>query len=42
MLSKADVSKLEKEFNWQPKYSLEEGLKRTVEWYRRNLNEASV
>jgi len=42
MLSKADVSKLEKEFNWQPKYSLEEGLKKTVEWYRRNINETSI
>ena len=22
--------------NWQPSYSLEEGLKRTIEWYKKN------
>lgn len=39
MFSKANISKIIKDFNWQPKYSLEEGLKKTIEWYRRNLNE---
>ncbi|MBK3333203.1 NAD(P)-dependent oxidoreductase [Persephonella atlantica] len=39
MFSQADISKIIKDFNWKPKYSLEEGLKRTIEWYRRNLNE---
>jgi dTDP-glucose 4,6-dehydratase len=25
-------------FNWSPQYSLEEGLKETIEWYRKNLS----
>lgn len=29
-----DYSKAEKELNWQPKYSLEEGLKETIEWFK--------
>lgn len=28
-----DSSKLEKELNWSPKITLEEGLKRTIRWY---------
>lgn len=29
-----DYTKAKKELNWQPKYSLEEGLKKTLEWFR--------
>ncbi len=29
----ADPSKIKKVLNWEPKYSLQEGLKRTIDWY---------
>jgi len=29
-----DYSKIKKELGWEPQYSLEEGLKETVEWFR--------
>ena len=32
----ADISKAEKLLGWQPKISLDEGLDRTVEWYRKH------
>jgi len=32
----ADTSKAKHLLNWEPKVSLEEGLKRTVEWARDN------
>lgn len=31
-----DVIKIKKELNWKPKVSLEEGVKKTVSWYREN------
>lgn len=31
-----DCEKAEKQLGWKPKYSLEEGLKKTIEWYREN------
>ena len=34
----ADVSAVRKLFNWEPKFSIEEGLKRTIEFYRENIN----
>mgnify|MGYP001586954520 CR=1 FL=1 len=33
----ADISLTTKRIGWQPEYSLEEGLKRTIEWYRKVL-----
>jgi UDP-glucose 4-epimerase len=33
----ADISKAKKLINYEPKVSLEEGLKKTVEWYSRSL-----
>lgn len=33
----ADISKLEKILGWQPRYSLEEGLKKTIKWFKENL-----
>jgi dTDP-glucose 4,6-dehydratase len=31
-----DFSKIKKELNWQPEINFEEGLKETVEWYKKN------
>jgi UDP-glucose 4-epimerase len=33
----ADISRLREATGWSPKVSLNEGLRRTVDWYRRNL-----
>lgn len=33
----ADVTKARKLVGWKPKVSLDEGLRRTVDWYRRNM-----
>lgn len=33
----ADMSLVEKEICWKPKYSLEKGIKKTYEWYKDNL-----
>ena len=30
--------KLLKKFNWEPKISFEEGIKRTIKWYLKNLS----
>ena len=32
--SRVDFSRAKKELNWQPKYNLEEGLKKTAEWFK--------
>ena len=32
----ADITKAKKILNWKPKISLDEGLKKTVEWYNKN------
>jgi dTDP-glucose 4,6-dehydratase len=31
-----DFSKIKKELNWQPEIDFEEGLKETIEWYKKN------
>jgi dTDP-glucose 4,6-dehydratase len=31
-----DYSKAKRELSWEPKISLEEGLKNTVKWYKKN------
>ena len=33
----ADISKISRELGWKPRTSFEEGLRRTVEWYTKNL-----
>jgi len=33
----ADYSEIKKKTGWEPRYSLEEGLRRTAEWYRRHV-----
>ena len=33
----ADYSEIKSKTGWEPRYSLEEGLKRTAEWYRRYI-----
>jgi UDP-glucose 4-epimerase len=32
----ADIKKIKEQLGWQPKISVEEGIKRTVEYYRKN------
>jgi len=31
----ADISKITYELGWEPKYTLEEGLDKTIGWYRK-------
>lgn len=33
----ADITKATNIFNWQPHYSLKEGLAKTIEWFRKNF-----
>ena len=32
----ANISKAKKMLNWEPKISLDEGLRKTIDWYRMN------
>ena len=32
--SRVDYSKIKKDLGWQPKYSLEDGLKKTIKWFK--------
>lgn len=32
-----DSSYAKEKFNWQPKISLDEGIKKTIEWYKKNI-----
>lgn len=34
----SDMSLVMREFNWKPKYSFNEGIKKTVEWFKMNQN----
>lgn len=36
-MCKADISKARKLLNWEPEYSLEEGLRKTIGWFRENI-----
>ena len=38
----SDTRLAQKLFGWTPKYSLEDGLKETIEWYRKNLSRFKV
>lgn len=38
----ADVTRLRDEVGWRPRFNLEAGLERTVEWWRNNLRGAKV
>ena len=42
MHSLADISKAETGLGYQPKVDFEEGLRRTVEWYRKEMSHGSV
>jgi len=33
----ADISKIKKKIKWKPKYTIEEGLKKTVLWFKENI-----
>lgn len=35
-----DSSKIQRELNWKPRHSMRHGLRKTVEWYLRNLSYA--
>ena len=37
-----DVSRASKEFGWRAEMPLEEGLKRTIEWYQHSRSSAPV
>lgn len=37
LLLVADISRLSQELRWKPKYSLEEGLLATIDWWRKHL-----
>ncbi len=32
-----DISKAREVFSWQPQVSLEEGIQKTIQWYRNNI-----
>lgn len=34
----ASISKAKKSLNWQPKYNLEQGLRKTIQWFRENVS----
>ena len=38
----SDIRLAQKLFGWAPKYSLEDGLRETIEWYRENLSRFKV
>lgn len=38
----ADVTRLEDELQWKPKYSLQEGLLQTIEWWQSHLSEILI
>lgn len=33
-----DTSKAKKAFNWKPRYTLDQGLKKTIDWYKQNIS----
>jgi dTDP-glucose 4,6-dehydratase len=33
-----DITKIRHEFKWSPRFSIEDGLDKTIEWYERNRN----
>jgi len=38
----ADITRAKELIGWEPKYSLREGLERTIDWYVKNRNESEV
>jgi nucleoside-diphosphate-sugar epimerase len=38
----SDIRLAKKLFKWAPRYTLEEGLRETIEWYQRNLSRFKV
>ena len=34
----ADISKVKQALNWQPKYNFEDGLVKTIDWFKNNLS----
>jgi len=33
----ADMSLVQKDLNWTPKFNLADGIKKTIEWFRENM-----
>ena len=33
----ADISKVKRELGWEPRYTLEDGLRETIQFYQKNL-----
>ena len=33
-----DIAKIRHELKWSPRFSIEQGLDETIEWYERNRN----
>jgi dTDP-glucose 4,6-dehydratase len=33
-----DITKIQTELGWSPRFNLEKGLEKTIEWYERNRN----
>ncbi len=33
-----DIAKIRYELKWSPKFSLDQGIDKTIEWYERNRN----
>jgi len=38
----SDTRLAQKLFQWTPRYTLEDGLRETIEWYRKNLSRFKV
>ena len=38
---KMNPTKAEKELHWKPKYTIEKGLKTTIQWYKANKKQLS-
>lgn len=34
----ADIEKIKRTFDWEPRYNMEKGLKKSIEWFQNNLN----
>lgn len=34
----ANIGKISRDFNWQPKYNIDEGIRKTITWFRDNLH----
>lgn len=40
-LTLADISRLKNEMKWKPKYDLDEGIKKTIDWWKNNIEDTN-